>query len=313
MPAGKLPYFDRHHFMKRSLCFWLVLTVWLLGEPALNPARAALVMPASLPGSWSIVGRGTIQTTPESAVITGGFAVEQQMWSDGEISFRARAPQDAGEVQIWGGFRQRDRDSRYVFALRGGHDNDVYLARYAPDGNAKILGFAPLDFPPVPGTWYRVRVVVLGSRFHIYLNDEKLPRLNAVDPAPLWKSGSAFLGGGWLPAEFTDFKHTPLSDAVRAEFRSVGNAQWAPPAEDKEALRQQQRAEYAPARVASLKPLRTEVSLDGNWLLLPDYELPDGQPPVRPDYDDQHWHVLAVPPFGRPDCLGCTGKPASRT
>jgi len=283
----------------RPFYLWLVLLQLLLIFPGLNPATAAPVMPASLPGNWSLVGRAQIQTTPDSAVISGGFAVEQQAWTDGEISFRARAPLDAGQVQIWAGLRYRDRDSRYVFALRGGHDNDVYLARYAPDGKAEFLGFAPLDFSPVPGTWYQLRVMALGNRFQIYLNDEKRPRLNVADPKPLWTNGSAFLGGGWLPAEFADFKSGPLSDEARAKFLSAGDAQWTAPVIDKEARRQSQRAEYIPAKITSLNPLRTEVSLDGNWLLLPDYELA-GPPPVQLAYDDRAWHVMAVPSFWTP-------------
>jgi len=278
----------------------LALLQLLLMSAILKPAGAALANPDNWPGSWRLVGGTNFSTTPESVLITGGMAVETQAWTDGEISFRARAPLDAGQVQIWGGFHYRDRDSRYVFALRGGHNNDVYLARYAPDGKARFLGFAPLDFQPVPGTWYQLRIMVCGDRFHIYLNNEKLPRLNVADPQALWTTGRAFLGGGWLPAEFTDFKLAPLTRQARAEFQSVGSQQWAAPIVDKEALRQRQRAAYIPARVASLNPLRTEVSLDGNWLLMPDYELPAGQKPVQPDEDDRNWHVMSVPAFWTP-------------
>jgi beta-galactosidase len=286
--------------MTRLARLWLVLIQLLLIQTVFPEDLVAPGMLANLPGSWSLVGGTNIRAATDSTVITAGLAVEQPAWTDGEISFRARAPRETEQVQIWAGFHYRDRDSRYVFALRGGHDNDVYLARYAPDGKARFLGFAPLDFPPVPGTWYRLRVVVLGNRFHIYLNDEKLPRLNVEDHTALWSAGRAFLGGGWLPAEFADFKSAPLSAAARTEFLAVGDEQWTAPAIDKEALRQSQRAAYTPARVASLNPLRTEVSLDGHWLLLPDYELPAGQPPVTPDYDDHSWHVMTVPSFWTP-------------
>src|ERR1035438_7223977 len=142
---------------------------------------AAPMLPSDLTGNWTAVGRGDVRTGTDSVIISGGYLVESNTWTDGEISFDARAPETASEVQIWGGVRFRDRDSRYVFALRGGHDNDVYLARYAPDGKAGLLGFAPLDFKPAPGTWYHLRVVPLGGRFQIYLGDEKLPRLNVED------------------------------------------------------------------------------------------------------------------------------------
>ncbi|MBW8869995.1 MAG: hypothetical protein JF563_04350, partial [Acidobacteriales bacterium] len=109
--------------------------------------------------------------------------------NDAEITFRARTPAGAEQVQIWAGFHFRDRNSRYVFALRGGNDNDLYLARYAPDGGMEFLGFAPLDFKPTPGVWYRLRVVTFGNQIQIYLNDEKLPRLNVKDRHPPWHGG----------------------------------------------------------------------------------------------------------------------------
>lgn len=280
---------------------WLLQALLLLlVASAVTPDAAPASALAGLPGHWDLVGRADVQGTPESTTITSGYAVNASLWTNGEISFRARAPQDAAQVQIWAGFHFRDRDSRYVFALRGGNDNDLYLARYAPDGKARFLGFAPLDFQPVPGTWYRLRVLVSGNRFQIYLNDEKLPRLNAIDPAPLWDGGSALLGGGWFPVEFADFSSGPLSDVAKAQFASVGNSQWTAPVPDKEALRQAQRAAYQPARVTAFDPLRTEVSLDGNWLLLPDNALPAGPAPVNLDFNDQSWHVMPVPSFWTP-------------
>ena len=138
-------------------------------------------IPADWPDHWTVIGRAQVQTTPQSLAISGGYAVNREVYDDARINFRARAPLSAGQVQIWAGFRYRDRDSRYVFALRGGNNNDIYLARYAPNGGAEFLGFAPLDFKPQPGVWYRLRVVILGNRFQIFLNDERLPRLHLAD------------------------------------------------------------------------------------------------------------------------------------
>jgi len=256
--------------------------------------------PPDWPENWFTVGRAQIDATPGSVIIAGGYAVNRNVLNNGEIIFRARAPLNSTEVQIWGGFRYRDRDSRYVFALRGGNDNDIYLARYAPNGGAEFLGFAPLDFKPVPGVWYRLRAVFYGNRIQIYLNDEQLPRLNVVDRHPLWDAGSVFLGGGWLPAEFADLQIEPLSDEDRANFLRIGDQEWSGPAADKAALRQKERAAYMPAAIASFNPLRTEVSLNGNWLFMPDYELPAGQVPVQSDYDDQNWNLLQVPSFWNP-------------
>src|SRR5215469_6959647 len=57
------------------------------------------------PESWFTVGRAQTQPTPASIIITGGYAVNTTDWDDAQISFRARAPKSATEVQIWAGFR----------------------------------------------------------------------------------------------------------------------------------------------------------------------------------------------------------------
>ncbi|MGH7953661.1 MAG: glycosyl hydrolase 2 galactose-binding domain-containing protein, partial [Limisphaerales bacterium] len=257
-------------------------------------------MPSDIPGEWSLVGRTTVWTNSASVIIQGGFAVEKHEWQDAEITFRARAPLNAGQVQLWAGFHYRDRDSRYVFALRGGNDNDLYLARYAPDGGIKFLGFAPLDFKPKPGIWYRLRVMIFGNRFQIYLNDEKLPRINVVDKDALWDKGSVLLGGGWLPAEYADLEVKPLDDKEKNAFLAIGNQCWAAPEPNKQLLRQTERAQYKPAEATSLNSRRTEISLDGNWLFMPDYQLADPKQPISLNYDDQSWHVMKVPEFWTP-------------
>jgi Glycosyl hydrolases family 2/Glycosyl hydrolase 2 galactose-binding domain-like/Glycosyl hydrolases family 2, TIM barrel domain len=288
------------HMIKSRISFLMVLS-WLFWVVlAFVEPSDAQTLPARWPGEWKMIGRTKIQPKPKSIIISGGYAVGSQVWRDAEISFRARAPRGTKQVQIWAGFRCRDRDSRYVFALRGGHDNDIYLARYAPDGQAEFLGFAPLDFKPVPGIWYRLRVVMLGDQFQIYLNDEKLPRLNVADHEALWHEGRVCLGGGWLPTEFADLQVKPLTAQDQTAFRAIGDQHWTAPEIDKETLRRKQRAGYVPVEIGHLNPLRTKISLDGNWLFMPDYELPAGQTPVQLDYDDQNWHVMPVPSFWTP-------------
>jgi beta-galactosidase len=286
--------------MSRALLFWFALTSLLLIGSAFDESRAAVALSTNLPGNWSAIGRTKIQTTPASTVIEGGFAVDNQAWDDAQITFRARAPLGTDQVQIWAGFRYRDRDSRYVFALRGGNDNDLYLARHAPDGGAKFLEFAPLDFKPVPGAWYRLRVITLGKRFQIYLNDEKLPRINVVDDNASWTKGSVLLGGGWLPAEFADLQVKLLTSEEKSAFLAIGDKQWTAPTVDKEAERKIQRAKYVPATFPTFNSLRTELLLNGNWLFMPDYELPAGQSPTQLDYDDSNWHLMPVPSFWTP-------------
>ena len=50
-------------------------------------------------------------------------------WKNYTLSFRARAPKDAEQVQIWAGFRTRTRFDRYVLGIKGGLQDDVYLMR----------------------------------------------------------------------------------------------------------------------------------------------------------------------------------------
>ena len=256
---------------------------------------AETTIPAAFPGQWTPVGRVTLQTTADSVTFQDGFLVNQKPWGDCEFAFKARAPQGTSQVQIWAGIRGRDRDSRYIFGLRGGNNNDVYLARYAPDGNDEFLGLAPLDFKPEPGTWYKLRAVMQGSRIQIYVNDETVPRINVVDAAPLWSTGSVSLGGGWLPVEFSDvsIKEVPATDTLTTEV-------WQPPSVDHEAKRVRERAAYQPLKVDQLSADRTEISLNGKWLFAPDQELDADAKPQASEYDDNKWHVMDVPAFWTP-------------
>lgn len=281
--------------MNRRLLF--LLAGLGLGNGTMTLPAAEPGWPVSFPGHWSMEGRVTPQVSADSVTLRNGFAQSKEKWSDCEFSFRARTPKEAEQVQIWAGIRGRDRDSRYIFGLRGGDNNDVYLARYAPDGDDKFLGVAPLDFKPVPGTWYKLRAVARGNRFQVYVNDETLPRINAVDDAPLWKEGSVSLGGGWLQAEFSN---VVVKEAAAAHDDDT--QVWQPPKQaDQEARRARERAAYQPATVEHLGPDRTEVSLDGKWLFMPDQDL-GGKQPAAADYDDGKWHVMEVPALWTP-CL----------
>src|SRR6202453_3123529 len=287
---------------------WLAVVPLFLSGLFASETNPPVLMPATLPGEWNAIGRAGIQAGSDAAIIEGGYVVDARVFGDSEITFRARAPVGVAQVQIWGGFHYRDRDSRYVFALRGGNDNDVYLARYAPDGGIRFLGFAPLDFKPVAGTWYHIRVVTVGSRIQIYLNDEKLPRLNAVDPQPLWRGGSVLLGGGWLPAEFSNLEVKELTGEEKGSFLAIGKKQWTPPPVDKEALRKTERNEYMPQAISISDEPRASYSLNGNWLFMPDYLLPKGGLPIGLDYDDQGWHVMPVPSFWTPGLAWLHGE-----
>ena len=86
-------------------------------------------------------------------------------WKDYTLSFRARAPKDAEQVQIWAGFRTRNRFDRYVLGIKGGLQDDVYLMRTGYMGADELMGVRPLGFHPEPGQWIDCQVI---NFFHIY-------------------------------------------------------------------------------------------------------------------------------------------------
>lgn len=271
------------------------------------------ILPARFPGQWNAFGRLAIQRLGDSVVLRDGFAVAGESWQDGEFRFRARAPQGTEQVQIWAGIRCFDRDRRYVFALRGGNNDDFYLARYAPDGGIKFLGIAPLEFHPEPGTWYTLRAVARKSGLQLYLNDETIPRINVLDDAP-WSEGSVLLGGGWLPVEFSDVQSRSLTPADVAAVDTIGDRVFGgePASVDREGLRAQQRAAYRALNIAAFDRPRTEISFNGKWLFFPDQELSSEISPQVPDCDDSKWHLMDVPDFWKPTVswlYGETGFP----
>lgn len=268
------------------------------------------ILPPSIPGKWAGFGRLSFQTRVDSVILQDGFAVASETWKDGEFQFEARAPQGTEQVQIWAGLRCLDRDRRYVFALRGGNNNDVYLARYAPDGGIRFLGVAPLGFHPVPEVWYKLRAVVRGNRFQLYLNDEQLPRVNIADDSALWGEGSVVLGSGWLPVEYRHVDTHPLAQTQAAAFDAIGDRVWVRRTEilDRETRRAQQRAAYRAATIAAFDRPRVEISLDGKWLFLPDQEKDAGPVPYALDCDDTTWHLMDVPDFWKPTTTWLYGE-----
>ena len=118
---------------------------------------------------WKSYGRIVLQHLQESVIIQDGFTIEQTMRGDCEFSFAARAPQETSQVQVWAGIKCRDRDSRYVFALRGGDNDDLYLAGYGADGAAKFLGIGATGVSSNSGR------LVPASRYCVRKPDTHLP------------------------------------------------------------------------------------------------------------------------------------------
>ena len=221
-------------------------------------------------------------------------------WHDYEIRFRARTPQGEDQVQIWAGFREYDRNDRYIIALRGGRQNNLYLSRLGYMGTDEFLALRDLDFHPVPGAWYSFRIQVCEDRIRVFLNDEKLPRIDITDKnSRLAPSGKVELGGGWINTEYDDLSVTAL-DAHALRGTPVKEYSFGLAPAEKEKMRKEARAAYQPVTVPALQGARTSVSLDGQWLFKPFYELSDEDQAVSPAEKDNDWHCMHVPDFWNP-------------
>lgn len=247
------------------------------------------------------VGRGECSIADGVFRSKGSYACfGNPEWKNYTMSFKARAPQEAEQVQIWAGFRANNRFDRYVVGIKGGLQDDLYLMRMGYMGTDEFMGVRPLGFHPVPGQWYQLKVEVCGSRIRVFLNDEKEPRMDITDKnSYLAPSGPVTLGGGWLETEFDDLVVTPLEENALnnvkvAEYRKVATPQ------EKESKRQLERANYTSVKVNKLEEGRTDISLDGNWLFMPGYQLDDKEKAVSTATDDKNWHVMSVPNFWNP-------------
>lgn len=221
-------------------------------------------------------------------------------WCNYAFTFRARVPESAQQVQIWAGFRTFNRFDRYVVGIKGGLQDDLYLMRTGYMGTDEFLGVRPLYFHPEPGTWYDVRVEVCGARIRVFLNGERQPRIDVVDPnGACVPRGGISLGGGWIETEFDDVCVTPLADDALADLPVSEYREGLSPAQ-KEAKRRSERAAYRGVTLERLTGSRTELSLDGSWLFMPEYELADASQAVSGEADDAQWHVMTVPAFWNP-------------
>lgn len=245
---------------------------------------------------WRMHDRGSFESDGEVLTITDGWASTETVRIENCIlEFSARAPKDAAQVQIWAGFRHYSRDYRYVAALRGGNNNHVYLARLGAEGYDKMLALRPLEWTPMPGVWYRMRIVCSGTAIAVYVNNFEKPLLCVQDEDAPFKNGGISLGGSYLPTQFKDVRITEIDDhyldGVEREADYLESVVF--PAAEKEQQRLRERAAYRPFVVPAVFAERQELSLDGNWLFMPDYETSDT--PVEVNYDDSAAHVMAVP------------------
>lgn len=263
-------------------------------------------------GKWDQVGRGTIKAGDGILRSEGAAAVAgDPKWQNYELRFEARAPGEAPEAQLWCAVRCFDRDRKYVVGLRGGNNQQLFVSRYAPFGQDRFLGYRPLNFAVKPGEWYKVRVQIVRDRIAVYLRDDDRPFMVVRDvgtkewPAPQFSSGRVAVGGGYLPAEYRNVEVREL-DASTAFPEPVSLAE---PEADKEKRRVAQRSAYRPTRVADAAD--QSLSLNGDWLFLPDYAFEGKANFAAPDLDDSRWHVMSVPNFWTPTLAWLYGEQAN--
>lgn len=249
------------------------------------------------------VGRGSTYVKDGVLCSRGSYAkFGNPEWRNYEMTFRARAPKDAEQVQIWAGFRTHNRFDRYVVGIKGGLQDDIYLMRTGHMGMDEFMGVRPLGFHPVQGEWYKLRVQIVGGRIRVFVGDNKKPHIDIEDKnEALVPTGEVSLGGGWIDTEFDDLTVVPLAEnALKGVKRDELN--FLLTAEQKEAKRKKERAAYTAKRIETLNAAgnRTELSLDGDWLFMPEYEMKDKAKAIVADTDDNTWHVMQVPNFWTP-------------
>jgi beta-galactosidase len=258
-----------------------------------SPSWASAPSITAFNSTWRVFGRASISQGEQSVNLSNGSIARMEPVQNFELSFRAKGVGKDDPVQIWGAIGVKDRENRYVFGLRGGVEPQLSFARYASDGASRNLGCVPLEFTPRSDEWYRLRVHAVGRHFHIYLNDEPLPRVNFQDDQNGWNDGGVALGGGWLETEFKDFKIRKLEDEEIKKFQAIGTKTFSMPQPSKEATRSNQRESFKPVRIESLPKIRGEYSLDGSWLFMPDDASDLAN--AGPDLDDKGWHIMQVP------------------
>ena len=252
------------------------------------------------PSDYTLVGRGAVQWNSAIVDVKEAWLVHNKSMNQAyEISFEAQNPKEADQVQIWAGFGFKDRDNRYVLGLRGGNNDDLYLCRYRSGARNKMLALESLPHHLETGKWNAIKMVVWDKHIQVYLNQDSIPTLTVTD-SELLMEGNPYLGGGWINTTFRHLVIKKLDDKSINEYSNRSKKETIPSLIYKEKQRQIQRKQYRPTIITKLNSGRTEISLDGNWLFLPDNESKDSFDFSAENKDDLAWHVMSVPNFWNP-------------
>ncbi|MFA6426416.1 MAG: sugar-binding domain-containing protein, partial [Phycisphaerae bacterium] len=246
-------------------------------------------------GTWKFVD-GVYEGTERSS-----YAGDPN-WTDYKISFIARCMNPEDDGQIWASFRYGDEWNRYAISLRGGQLNDVLLLRYRETDGSKpdvTIGKAfPLGFKYQPKQWYKFRIEIQGGQIKVWVGDVNKPQIDYIDSDPI-KSGAIALGGSWHLCQFDNVKVENLSGIALPELnRQEEQLCREKAANDLKSRMAQRRASYK-ARQVVLDPQnpRTVVSLNGDWLFMPEYQLPKDTNAFDMSVQDLDWHTIDVPNF----------------
>jgi hypothetical protein len=132
----------------------------------------------------------------------------------------------------------------------------------------------------------------------VILNDEPKPRIDVTDRnSDFAPSGPVTLGGSRVTTEFKNLSIESLPGDYLNKVDIVAYLIATTKQEEKEKQRFVERKAYKSIKVDNLQGSRTEVSLDGKWLFMPGYELPDESKAVSLSENDNNWHTMTVPSF----------------
>ena len=94
--------------------------------------------------TFRTVGQGSCSIRDGEFRSQGAYALfGTSEMKDYAFSFRARAPKDAEQVQIWAGFRTRNRFDRYVVGIKEGLQDDLNLMRTGYKGTHEFMSVRP--------------------------------------------------------------------------------------------------------------------------------------------------------------------------
>ena len=247
--------------------------------------------------------RGSAETSDQSLTTKDCILVNtDQLYTNFEFSFQAQSCDTEGQVQIWAGLGYENRVNRYCIGLRGGNSSDLYFSRYKTLGKDALIEIEPLEQKPEPNKWYDFKIICVGNKIAIYIDNQLI--MLTQDASIENFDGAFSLGGGWCKTEFKNIKIQELTPESFPNFdnlETINNSMRELLESQKHELRKAQRAQYKPVNASfNSEKIRDELSLEGDWLFLPDYEVQADAKPFAAETDDKNWHVMNVPNFFNP-------------